>query len=74
MPRIPLSRSAAIRILSAIQNCAFYRSQDILTFTGFMTDDEVREHVWRCFGAITAADKATILVVARDILTPAQAA
>lgn len=69
--RIPLARSAAIRILTSIQNCAHFAHQDILTFTGFMSDAEVREHVWSCFRRLSDADKRTVLDLARDILKPA---
>ena len=61
MARIPLSRSALIRILSTIQNAPFYRSQDILTYTGSMSHEEVGQHVWSCFKALADAEKRATL-------------
>jgi hypothetical protein len=38
-------RKDLIRAVGMIQNHPMYAHQDIVTFTGFMTDDEVREHI-----------------------------
>lgn len=38
-------RQDLIRAVGMIQNHPMYAHQDIMTFTGFMTDDEVREHI-----------------------------
>jgi hypothetical protein len=39
------ARQDLIRAVGMIQNHPMYAHQDILTFTGFMTDNEVREHI-----------------------------
>ena len=72
--RILLSRAACIRLLTAIQNSALYRNQDILTFTGFMDDGEVRQHVLRCFLALSDSDKRRVFEVPAGMFPLAEAA
>ena len=71
LPRIPLARAVLIRVLTTIQNSARYADQDILTFMGFCTTDEVAEHVWFCFAALPAPDKARALATLQRAVAPA---
>ncbi|GEP07394.1 hypothetical protein [Methylobacterium oxalidis] len=58
---ISLSRQTLLRVLTTIQNSPRYADQDIMSFAGMCTTDEVAEHIWACFARLPDADKARAL-------------
>lgn len=71
--KLQLDRSAAIRVLTAIQNRHVNRGRDILTITGFMSDlDEVLAHARAEFRPLSPADRAAVLEVARAAARPSR--
>jgi hypothetical protein len=62
------TRAQLIQILTAVQNTRRFEHQDIMTFAGFMSDEELPSYIWRRFECLRASDKAVVLEVARDVL------
>lgn len=46
------TRKDLIAAVGLIQNHPMYAHQDIMTFCGFLTDDEIREHIERNMAGI----------------------
>jgi hypothetical protein len=45
-------RQDLLNALGLIQNDPFYAHQDIMTFAGMCTDDEIRQHIDACMAGI----------------------
>lgn len=54
-------RTYLIQILTDIQNSAKNHGRDLLTFTGFCSDDEVRDTIQREFADLDTARKEQII-------------
>lgn len=63
-----LSRPQLLQILGVIQNRARYAHQDIMTFSGFMSLEELPAYVWQQFASLDADDKARVLKIARGLV------
>jgi hypothetical protein len=65
------TRQRLLEILTSVQNTERFENQDIMTFSGFMSDEELPEYIWQRFAMLPAADKAHVLEVARTALVEA---
>jgi hypothetical protein len=65
------TRQRLLQVLTAVQNTDKFEHQDIMTFAGFMSDDELPEYIWQRFELLPATDKAHVLEVARTNLVEA---
>jgi hypothetical protein len=65
------TRQKPLQIITAVQNSALFEHQDIMTFAGFMSDEELPEYIWQRFDLLSAGDKARVLEVARANLAEA---
>jgi hypothetical protein len=48
-----------------------FENQDIMTFAGFMSDEELPEYIWQRLELLPASDKARVPEVARANLVEA---
>ena len=67
---VPLSRAALLAVLATIQNGPSYAHQDIMSFAGLCSRDEVAEHILSCFGTLPPAEKLAAMNTLRARLTP----
>lgn len=67
---VPLSRAALLAVLTTIQNGPTFAHQDVVSFAGLCSRDEVAEHILSCFGALPPAEKLAALNTLRARLAP----
>lgn len=62
------TRQIQLQVLGYIQNSVEFQHQDIMTFTGFMSDDaEVDKHILRNFEQLSKTRQAQILGFVREL-------
>lgn len=73
LPNIPLSRSALLGVLATIQNGPTFADQDIMSFAGMCSADELVAHVMASFQRLGAAEKVFALEALQARVAPAPA-
>ena len=73
LPNIPLFRSALLGVLATIQNGPTFANQDIMSFAGMCSTDELADHVLASFGRLGAAEKVFALEALQARVAPAPA-
>jgi hypothetical protein len=64
-------RQKLLQVLTAVQNTTKFENQDIMTFSAFLSIEELPEYIWQRFDLLPVSDKAHVLEVARANLVEA---
>lgn len=66
-----ISRTARIALLASIQNCPEHAGHDILSFSGFLNDSELGDHIMSTFRELGEASRRRALANAHSIVSEA---
>jgi hypothetical protein len=66
-----ISRTARIALLASIQNCREHAGHDILSFSGFLNDAELGDHIMACFRELGEDSRRRALANAHNIVSEA---